>query len=320
MPKVSVIIPTYNRQESLSRAIKSVLNQTYTDFELLVIQNGPQEHTKALVNEFVKSGAPIQYIYEPLANAANARNVGVIQSKGRYIAFLDDDDEWLPEKLRRQVEVLERDTRFGMVTCRTKRFKDASRDFDIIPRQNGVRPDLYSLIAKNYVPGSFSCVMIRKECFDVVGLFKIKYRICDDYEFYLRLATKYDIAEIDEPLVHRYWHCDSASRNESLLIDERVLILKEFIKSKELNIAEAALMESISSYSRNYYVVAQDAADAHRYWQAVKLTFRALSLDPLIGMKLPWGNQHSVVYKLMRPYAFLVFNMLLLWKPIHANS
>ncbi|MEZ4547537.1 MAG: glycosyltransferase family A protein [Thermodesulfobacteriota bacterium] len=107
MPKVSVIIPTHNRADLLKAAIQSVLDQTYTDFELLVCDDASNDHTQDTVAGF--SDPRIIYKrYEKNSGVVELRNNAVNSSSGEYIAFLDDDDEWLPEKLEKQVSVLDR--------------------------------------------------------------------------------------------------------------------------------------------------------------------------------------------------------------------
>ena len=97
-PTVSVIIPTYNRAHLVGRAIKSVLNQTYRDFEIIVVDDGSTDNTKDIIKEFQKKDKRIKYIpYEKNKGGSAARNTGIKAAKGEYIAFLDSDDEWAYE-------------------------------------------------------------------------------------------------------------------------------------------------------------------------------------------------------------------------------
>src|SRR5215475_868787 len=101
MPKVSVIIPTHNRAEFLRSAITSVLNQTFQDFEIIIIDDASKDHTQEVIANF--NDARIKVIYNQVSKgAAGARNIGIMNSSSEYTAFLDDDDEWLPEKLQIQ--------------------------------------------------------------------------------------------------------------------------------------------------------------------------------------------------------------------------
>ena len=107
MAAVSVIITTYNRAHLVGKAIKSVLNQTFQDFELIVVDDGSTDNTEEVINSF--NDTRIRYIRHKINKGGNAaRNTGLRNSKGEYIAFLDSDDEWLPEKLERQLEVFKK--------------------------------------------------------------------------------------------------------------------------------------------------------------------------------------------------------------------
>ena len=107
-PTVSVIIPTYNRAKLLPRAIKSVLNQTFKDFEVIIVDDGSTDNTEEVINEFQKHNKRIKYIrHEKNKGAAAARNTGIKIAQGEYIAFQDSDDEWLPNKLEKQMEIFE---------------------------------------------------------------------------------------------------------------------------------------------------------------------------------------------------------------------
>ncbi|MBI4683838.1 MAG: glycosyltransferase family 2 protein [Nitrospirae bacterium] len=103
---VSVIIPTYNRADFLPQTIQSILNQTYQDWELIVVDDGSKDITEDIVDGFKAKDRKIEYFYQVNKGAGAARNSGIRKSSGNYIAFLDSDDEWLPEKLERQVDFM----------------------------------------------------------------------------------------------------------------------------------------------------------------------------------------------------------------------
>ena len=115
MPLVSVVIVTFNRADFLRTAIQSVLSQTFQDFEIVVVDDASQDHTCKVVHDFHEK--KIRYIkHDVNKGIAAVRNTGLLNSKGKYIGFLDDDDEWLPQKLQLQVDLLERrPTKVGLV-------------------------------------------------------------------------------------------------------------------------------------------------------------------------------------------------------------
>lgn len=113
---VSVVIPTHNRADLLPRAINSVLKQTYTNIEVIIVSDGSTDNTRDVVDSFIKNDDRVKFIeYTPSKGGNVARNKGIEASTGEYIAFLDDDDEWLLEKLKKQVEIIESDKEIGLV-------------------------------------------------------------------------------------------------------------------------------------------------------------------------------------------------------------
>lgn len=104
---VSIIVPTYNREKLLPRAVESVLRQTYQDWELLVVDDGSTDNTKEIIKKYCDKDCRIHYFHKENGGQGSARNLGIRNAQGTYVAFLDSDDEWLPEKLQEQVSVLE---------------------------------------------------------------------------------------------------------------------------------------------------------------------------------------------------------------------
>ena len=125
-PLVSVIIPTYNREKIITRAIDSVFAQTYRDFEIVVLDDGSQDNTKAVAQAY---GPKVHYFYQDNKGIAGARNAGMHQTAGDYIAFLDSDDYWLPGKLERQIALFSEHPEYGMVGCQfwVKKYSGAAR-------------------------------------------------------------------------------------------------------------------------------------------------------------------------------------------------
>ena len=167
-PKVSIIIPTYNRVDLLPRAINSVLNQTFQDFELIVVDDGSTDNTKQVVEEFQKKDKRIKYIWQENSGApAKPRNTGIKNSQGEYIALLDHDDEWLPEKLEKQLEIFEknRQTNLGFVGCNALIVKEDKIQEYKTPKYKNI---LLEILERNFI-WSCSSVMIKKSVLDKVG-------------------------------------------------------------------------------------------------------------------------------------------------------
>ncbi|MCI0698577.1 glycosyltransferase [candidate division KSB1 bacterium] len=206
----SVIIPTFNRVAFLREAIDSVLAQTEKDFELIVVDDGSTDGTRELVAEH---GDRIRYFFQPNAGASAARNFGIRHAAGNLMAFLDSDDLWLPKKLARQVQWMAAHS--NIMLCYT----------DEIWIRRGVRVNqkmihakaggwIYPLCLPRCII-SPSSVLMRRELFDAVGLFDEQLPVCEDYDLWLRVASRFEVGFIPEPLiVKRGGHPDQLSQRD----------------------------------------------------------------------------------------------------------
>lgn len=246
---VSIIMPTYNRSKTLAKSIESVLNQTYKDWQLIVVDDGSTDDTEDLMAAY-KEEKRIIYYKQANAGPIKARNNGARLAEGEWLAFLDSDDEWLPEKLEKQI-ALAKDKgdvlvygNFYYIDDNGKIigefFKDKTR-----PYSGKILPDL---LLDNFV--LTSSVLVKKKIFDEVGGFneKLDLTIGEDYELWLRIADKIEFYYIAEPIalyrVHEiqltkkklavYWSqlklfiylFDNASKYETM---NRLMVVKSFL-------------------------------------------------------------------------------------------
>lgn len=198
-PLVSVIIPTYNRATVLEDAIESVLNQTFRNFELLIVDDGSTDDTPQRV---ARHRNPVKYLSQTNKGVAAARNAGIQSSQGDLICFLDSDDRWIKNKLEIQVEFMMSDP--DIKICYTGETWI----------RNGVRVDQKQVhrkysgwIYQKCLPLciiSASSVMIHREVFARVGLFDESMIVCEDYDLWLRISRFYPISFIPEPLIMKY--------------------------------------------------------------------------------------------------------------------
>jgi len=236
-PTVSVIIPTYNRAHLIKRAIQSVLNQTYQDFEVIIVDDGSTDNTEKVVKSF--NDPRIRYIrHEKNKGAAAARNTGIKAAKGKFIAFQDSDDEWLPEKLEKQMKVFETaSAKVGVVYTGFWRIENNKKiyiPFSWVKQKEGN-------IHKELLKGSFiglPTVLIKKECFRKGEMFDEKLPRLQDWELVIRLSKYYNFKCVNEPLLVSYYTSDSISANNEAYIKALKLILSkhfnEFTKEKKL--------------------------------------------------------------------------------------
>lgn len=233
-PIVSVIIPTYNRAHLVSRSIQSVLNQTYQDFELIIIDDGSNDNTEDVIEEFQKKDKKIRYIrHDKNKGGSAARNTGVRAAKGEYIAFQDSDDEWFPEKLEKQMKIFENmPTEVGVVysdmwrICRGKRKYWCS---PIIKPEDGV---VYNQALDRFMGMGMGIgiqsAIIKRKCFNTVGMFDESFHRFIDLELFIRLSKYYYFYHINEPLVNYYNTGKGISTNNEALIEAYELIFKKY--------------------------------------------------------------------------------------------
>jgi GT2 family glycosyltransferase len=216
MPVVSVVLPTYNRTESLNRAIESVLNQRFEDFELLVVDDGSTENTKAIVEEFDDERL-VYFEHEVNRGGSAARNTGIEASTGEYVAFLDDDDTWLPHKLGQQIERLEeRSKEWIAAYCdyRVVRHGASSRLREsiaaVLPvEMSSRRPEggaelIPMVLMRKFPLGGTSTLLVRRTAIDRLDGFDPTFRRHQDWEFLVRLLRIGKLACVKEDLVVKH--------------------------------------------------------------------------------------------------------------------
>ena len=197
MTEVSVIIPTCNRGEKVCRAVSSVLDQTYTAFELIVIDDASTDDTIHKLKEFGNRIQVIRHMENKGVSAA--RNSGIKKSKGKYIALLDSDDYWLPEKLQVQIDFFDKNP--DAVICQAGELwiRKGKR---VNPAQKHLKPsgDIFIPSLKLCLV-SPSAVMFKRSLLDEVGMFDEGFPVCEDYDLWLRIAYKHPVYLIEQDLL-----------------------------------------------------------------------------------------------------------------------
>jgi glycosyltransferase involved in cell wall biosynthesis len=242
MPKVSVIIPTHNRRKALQRAIQSVLDQTYKDYEIIVVNDGSTDDTAHYLSTLEKKA--LRSIHgDRNSGGGFARNQGINQSNGEYIAFLDDDDAWEPAKLEEQVSLL---TSSAAGLCRTG-FNLFSRNGKFIKYVYNVPKfnDLFKSIMNDNFLGSTSSVLVKRTLVEAFNGFDPKLPALQDWDFFIRLLKeRCAIAGIDKPLVRYYFMDDT--RNVSFNYTNHMAAVKhlkmKYQQEKEYRLLKRALL------------------------------------------------------------------------------
>jgi len=247
--KISVIIPTYNRKHTLQRAIDSVLAQTFKPYEIIIVDDGSKDGTK----EWLLQNYPsVQCIHQPNNGVSSARNKGIQISQGSWIALLDSDDEWMPEKLEYQSKFIEvnRESSF----CHTNE----------IWIRNGVRVNQMKK-HKKYGGDIFkycldicrispSSSIIKKDVFEEVGTFDESLTVCEDYDLWLRVTAKFNILFLDEPLIKKYGgHLDQLSRVPEGIEQYRIRSLEKILSMGLLTETQFRLAKDMLIHKLNIY-------------------------------------------------------------------
>lgn len=200
---ISVVIPTHNRADLLPRAIKSVQAQTYTDLEILIISDGSEDNTQEVVEELAKDDARIKFIeYFPARGGNVARNTGIENASGEYVAFLDDDDEFMPEKLEKQIAVMQSDPQIGLVYTGVHIiYANEGVEYASVPKATG---DLSSEILLDNIIGTTSTVMVRKELLLQAGGFDVQLRALQDFDLWIRICQLCKVGFVPEEMINYY--------------------------------------------------------------------------------------------------------------------
>lgn len=269
MPKVSVIIPTYNRAQFVGRAIQSVLNQTYKDFEIIIVDDNSTDNVYDVVYSF--NDSRIKYIrHDVNLGAPAARNTGILNSKGEFIALLDDDDEFLPEKLEKQLRLFDICSKdIGVVYCG---YETVNSEGEIVetfmPTNKG---DLfYELLMSNIIGSPTN--LIRKECFENICC-DSRLKSCQDWDLWIQLAIKYKFDYVPEVLSRYHLTGSSISKNiNSVLIGHKQILFKyeSYIRTNRI---------IYSNHLKNigiYYIYLYDYENALKY---LKIAFETYPFD-----------------------------------------
>ena len=249
--KVSVIIPTFNRKKTLGRAIESVRNQSLSPFEILIIDDGSNDGTKEWVKE---SFQDIKYIYQNNQGVSSARNKGIKYAYGDWIAFLDSDDEWLPSKLYEQVKAIGSNPEIKFFHTNEIWIRNEVRVNQM--KKHKKHGGYIFEKCLDICRVSPSSVLIKKEIFDDIGTFDESLRVCEDYDLWLRITSKYPVVFLDIPLIYKYGgHAGQLSKVNDGIESYRIQSLEKIIKSGVLSteqkiLAVNALINKMKIYAK----------------------------------------------------------------------
>ncbi len=292
MPKVSVIIPLYQSERYICETIRTVQAQTFTDFEIVVVDDGSSDRGPSLAKGM---GEPrLRVVHQENRGLAGARNGGIAHAKGAYLAFLDADDHWSPEKLQRHVEQLDSDPTIGVSFSASALMDDDAKDIGLVQRPIGTTFDVISVFCRNPV-GNGSAPVIRRTTFDDIAFhdeelgrlcwFDESFRQSEDIECWTRIAatTNWRFGYVDAPLTRYRVNAQGLSANVEAQLSTwrrfrcKVAIYAPAVEARAGNMAEA--------YQLRY--LARRAIRSSQFSQGLKLVTAALKLEPRILLAEP---------------------------------
>jgi glycosyltransferase involved in cell wall biosynthesis len=278
MPKVSVVIPAYNAMSYLPETMATVFQQTYPDFEIIVVNDGSTDNIKEWIAQVTDSR--VKLVSQENRGLAGARNTGIRESQGEYLAFLDTDDLWEPTKLEKQVKVLDNHPEVGLVytwvTYVDRQGKSTGRTVNFQFEGN-----VWSeLIQRNLIECG-SVAVVRRSCLERVGLFDEQLsslNVGEDWDMWLRIAAQYDFKLVKEPLVYYRQLAGSASKNWELVAKSLRAVIEKAFKDVPLEL----LTLRNKSYGNAHLVLAWKAiqSQVRDYEQAVYFRSQALKHNP----------------------------------------
>ncbi len=294
-PQVSILIPAYNSARYIAETLQSAQAQTVTEIEILVIDDGSQDDTQAVVHAFSEKDGRIRLIQQMHEGTSAARNRGLTEAKGRFIAFLDSDDLWAPDKLEAQLAVFAR-TNAGLVHTGVA---DMDAEGNPCPpvepwgRSEGRVFD--TLLRSNFI--CCSSVMVTAELLQPPHPRFLVGRLCEDWLLWTELSTQCSFAYVDRPLVHYRIHAGGASRNHEAFRDAELLCRLDFLElakrvgsPSEIKIARKALFHTYCSASKRA-LRRDQRPEAWSHWKRARALMPPTpeSLVRLVSVLLKYG-------------------------------
>jgi glycosyltransferase involved in cell wall biosynthesis len=227
-PLVSAVIPTYNYGRFVAEAVESALAQTYSPLEVIVVDDGSTDDTRERLAAF---GDRIRYVYQPNQGLSAARNTGVREARGEWIAFLDSDDVWHPRRVELQMAHAACQPDAGLIAADS--FSDSSRRWPAFDPHNIPATPVSMkeiLIRSRFGPGG---VLARRECFDLVGGFDTTLRSAEDRDMWLRIAARYPLVKLSAPLWWYRQHSGSMSSAAVRMEQNEMRVIRRMLDSSD---------------------------------------------------------------------------------------
>jgi glycosyltransferase involved in cell wall biosynthesis len=298
MISISVIIPAYNAESFIAETLNSVLTQTHRDLEVIVIDDGSTDQTPKIIEKIAREDARVCLVLQQNAGVAAARNAGIRVAKGEWLAFLDADDIWHPEKLEKQLLCFQKsDKTVGLVYCWSiliKENSDLTGGYIAFSFQGDVG---YALTYLNFI-GNASAPLIRRSVVEDVGGFDFALKEqqaqgCEDWEFYMRIAERYKFNVVPEFLMSYRQQSSAMSRNERSMIKSYTLVMEQW-QAKHPELSPKLFRWSQSLF---YQHISFLQAQSYKPLQGFYYLSKAVQQDRMLLLSNTAGG---IVFTLMR--------------------
>ncbi len=231
MPLVSVIIPSFNRAHTLERAVSSVLKQSFSDFECIIVDDGSTDDTSNIIHQLQAQDERVKSIVSENQGVSAARNLGFSISCGQWIALLDSDDEWLPRKLEAQLELSKKKPEVPLIHGEEIWIRNGKR-----VNQKFKHKKVGGYVFKDCLPLCFispSTALMKRSLYEEMKGFREDFVVCEDYELWLRVSSRYEVGFIEEPVIHKYGgHVDQLSFKYKAMDYWRVKAMEEIYRNR----------------------------------------------------------------------------------------
>ena len=295
-PKVSIIIPTYNRAHYIGESVDSILAQTFKDYEIIVVDDGSTDNTREVLKKY---GDKVQYVYQNNAGPPAAMNTGVRKARGEYYLILGDDDALMPDMVERQVEVLDKNPDVAFV-CSGIHFVDADGEIYKTSRDGRARERSFkSLLFDNFV--WHLTALVRRSVSEEMGHFDETLLTTHDHDLWIRMAIKYRFEYTDLPLAKFRRHPGNYSKTLGLHLKDHLTILNKPVVRERLTFLEWARFRAV-----NYYRFAMFYARTGQCFKASCCYWTAVLNHPFVGAYF-WTHEtekmrFSLPYRVLKPY------------------
>lgn len=299
MPKISVVIPAYNAMAYLPQTMETVLNQTFDDLEVLVVNDGSLDGTEEWVSQIKDSR--VKLICQENKGLSGARNTGIKNAEGEYIAFLDADDLWEATKLEKQANCLDNNPEVALVYTWTALINQQGISTGRV-FANHAEGNVWEALTQRNLIECGSVAMVRRCCFETVGVFDqnlLSY--VEDWDMWLRIATSYPFKVIKEALVYYRQHSTSASKNWTAMEKSFCMVIEkafqdapehlQYLKSRSYGCANLCLAwKPLQSQQKDFRQAIYYRQQALRYYPQLRFSKEYIRLSLAIALMRYFGT------------------------------